>query len=144
MRVINRRAALESHRNREPVERNDWGQPLNILQDVNFMDFPWGQFAAEIGLIPGEPPLRNDDFLTFSWILQIYGQFLTALHNEPTAYYNLDRWYKDNFDDLVSMTLQIKKSNNRSLYPFLQRLLVANRLAGIIPDKPSRDEIAAQ
>lgn len=74
MRVINRRAALESHRNREPV---------------------------------------------------------------------LDRWYKDNFDDLVSMTQQIKKSNNRSLYPFLQRLLVANRLAGVIPDKPSRDEIAA-
>lgn len=143
MRVINRRAVLESYRNRTPVEVNDWGQPLNILQDVDFMDFPWGQFAEELNVQPG-PPLRDEDNLIFSWVLQIYGGLLQALRNPPTAFFNIDKWYKDNFDDLVSMTMQLKKARNRLLYPFLQRLLVANRLAGIIPDKPSREEIAAQ
>lgn len=143
MRVINRRAVLESYRNRTPVEVNDWGQPLNILQDVDFMDFPWGQFAEELNVQPG-PPLRDEDNLIFSWVLQIYGRLLEALRNPPTAFFNIDKWYKDNFDDLVSMTMQLKKARNRLLYPFLQRLLVANRLAGIIPDKPSREEIAAQ
>lgn len=143
MRVINRRAVLESYRNRTPVEVNDWGQPLNILQDVDFMDFPWGQFAEELNVQPG-PPLRDEDNLIFSWVLQIYGSLLQALRNPPTAFFNIDKWYKDNFDDLVSMTMQLKKARNRLLYPFLQRLLVANRLAGIIPDKPSREEIAAQ
>lgn len=143
MRVINRRAVLESYRNRTPVEVNDWGQPLNILQDVDFMDFPWGQFAEELNVQPG-PPLRDEDNLIFSWVLQIYGSLLQALRNPPTAFFNIDKWYKDNFEDLVSMTMQLKKARNRLLYPFLQRLLVANRLAGIIPDKPSREEIAAQ
>lgn len=142
MRVINRRAVLESYRNRSPVEVNDWGRPLNILQDVDFMDFPWGQFAQELNIQPG-PPLRDEDNLTFSHILQIYGGLLQALRNPPTAYHNVDKWYKDDFDDLVSMTMQLKKARNRTLYPFLQRFLVANRLAGIIPDTPSREETTA-
>jgi len=143
MRVINRRAVLESYRDRAPIERNDWGQPLNILQDIDFMDFPWGQFAAELNIQPG-PPLRDEENLIFSLVLQIYGGLLRALRNPPTAFYNLDKWYKDDFNDLVSMTMQLKKARNRLLYPFLQRFLVANRLSGLIPDKPSRDVMLSQ
>jgi hypothetical protein len=123
---------------RAPIVRDQFNRPLDPLTEVSFIDFPWGQFAQELDIQPG-PPTRDYDLLVFSWVLQIIDTFDRYVETGRGL-----EWYRQNYDDLVKFTYQLKAARNRRIYPFMLRLLEANGYSNLLPKVVSRSSALAQ
>jgi hypothetical protein len=107
---------------------------------IDLQRFPIHQFQQQLGIDNGRP-FTVPQVRELVDVFAIYDAYRRA---KSGGYYNVARWYDDNFRDLVTYTSQIKNSQNQLLYPFMQNVLHDHGFEDLTKDALSRDTDFAQ